>query len=61
MTQGLGYTNIHFNWTRLDLETKIGRVSKYVLGKNEMTGVAGRPRQPRRPRQGPGNQAAGWQ
>ena len=38
---------------------------QYVLVKNEMTGVAGRPRQPGRqpirPRQGPGNTAAGRQ
>ena len=39
--QGLGYTNIHFHWTCLDLETKI---SERALGKNEMTGMTGRPR-----------------
>ena len=44
------------------MEIKISaRNSNYVLGKNEMTGVAGRPRQPGRPRQGPGNTAAGRQ
>ena len=44
------------------METKISeRVSKYALVKNEMTGVTGRPRQPGRPRQGPGNTAAGRQ
>ena len=50
------------------METKISeRASKYALVKNEMTGVTGRPRQPGnqaglgRPRQGPGNMAAGRQ
>ena len=50
------------------MKTKISeRASKYALGKNEMTGVAGRPRQPGRPRQGPGrprqngSRKAGWQ
>ena len=41
------------------MKTKISeRASKYALGKNEMTGVAGRPRQPGRPTQGPGSTAA---
>ena len=49
--QGLGYTNIHFHWSCLNLETNISeRASRYALGINEMTGVTGRPRQP-------GNQA----
>ena len=56
----MAYTSIHFNWTCLDMEIKTSeRNSNYVLGKNEMTGVAGRPRQPGRPRQGPGSRAAG--
>ena len=38
------------------METEISeRASKYILGKNEMTGVTGRPRQD------PGNRKAGWQ
>ena len=48
-------SRVHYNWPGLDMKTKISeRASKYALGKNEMTGVAGRPRQPGRPRQGPG-------
>ena len=68
-TRLLGYTNtIYFHWTCLDLETNISeRSSKYALGKNEMTGVTGRPRQPGRPRQAQarprqhGSRKAGWQ
>ena len=47
------------NQTCLDMKTKIFEIfSNYVLCKNEMTGVAGRPRQPGRPTQGPGSTAA---